>query len=793
MMALLPLALAFQVQVRIGIGDDKDKKAKAKDKAPTADEIMDEAERADSARKKAPRRIPLTDALRASAFKDPTARELLLRARVARLTQDSLLVSYDAKSYQRISVGLGFKAIGRERLLFRHEDASHVQWHRDRGAWVEVLGRRTALPVSREGQAEANAGMGDVSPLPYYPGREALWVGNGIAKAEVDERELIHPIAEGAEAYYTYETGDSVIMSLPDGQRITLRELRIAARQPKWNVAVGSFWFDQQSAHLVRAVYRLSVPMDIWAVAKTDDPKAMDDVPIWVKPMLTPMKVDIAAITVEYGLFNQRFWLPRAQGMEGLAQVSFMRVPVTMEQRFKYESVNGLDSVPKLPEVNRTHVAVLRDSLRKAGVPEARRDSLVRVARKERNDTLSALRSRECATSGMYTTSQTRFQGAIRVATRVPCDSAKLAHSAELPSSIYDEKEILFRAADRDELMKALTFGLQPGWAPQKPVLEWGLPYTRYNRAEGLGTGFALKSVLGQGFTATLGGRASTAERQLSGDLTLERSNGRSVLRGTVYRRLDAMNDWGTPLSFGASLASALYARDEGAYYRTWGAELGGAFPKFANFDWRLFADQEWKADVASRWSVFGGANDERFIANPAAQQATQYGASARMRSSLGLDPNGFRLLTDVRAEAAGGDFSYARGLFDATLSHGLGPLAGALTASAGYSGGTLPVQRRFYLGGLQSVRGQTALTVSGDAFWMGRAELGLNAVAARPVVFADVGWAGERKDWSKPGRPLSGAGVGASFLDGLIRFDVARGLYPARQWRADLYLEARF
>jgi len=92
-----------------------------------------------------------------------------------------------------------------------------------------------------------------------------------------------------------------------------------------------------------------------------------------------------------------------------------------------------------------------------------------------------------------------------------------------------------------------------------------------------------------------------------------------------------------------------------------------------------------------------------------------------------------------------------------------------------------------------QTIRGQTALTAAGDAYWMARAELGLNRVAVRPVLFGDVGWAGARADWARPGRPMSGIGGGLSILDGLIRFDVARGLHPARQWRADLYLEARF
>ena len=47
------------------------------------------------------------------------------------------------------------------------------------------------------------------------------------------------------------------------------------------------------------------------------------------------------------------------------------------------------------------------------------------------------------------------------------------------------------------------------------------------------------------------------------------------------------------------------------------------------------------------------------------------------------------------------------------------------------------------------------------------------------------------------PARPhrgrASGAGVGASFMDGLVRFDVARGIYPEKKIRANLYVEARF
>jgi hemolysin activation/secretion protein len=75
----------------------------------------------------------------------------------------------------------------------------------------------------------------------------------------------------------------------------------------------------------------------------------------------------------------------------------------------------------------------------------------------------------------------------------------------------------------------------------------------------------------------------------------------------------------------------------------------------------------------------------------------------------------------------------------------------------------------------------------------MGHIELGTSRVGFRPVVFYDVGWAGNRRDFTEPGRPMSGAGVGASFMDGLIRFDVARGIHPEKKFRANLYVEARF
>ena len=354
MLTLLAAVVFAQSHVLLQVGTDKqDSVTRAKrDSIAVGREQRRDSLRArgrvrDSVRKeiRLAKQLPVTPAVLASAFKDPRARELLLHARAARLTQDSSLTGYDAKAYERMSVGMGFKHIGRDRLLMRSERASHVMWQRGKGAIIDVKGQRSAFPML-DGVGKGDIDLGSEGDIPYTPGRETLWIGSGLAKADVSENEIIHPLAAGAEAYYTYESGDSVGFQLPGGQRLELRELRIRPRQPKWNVAVGSLWFDASSGHLVRAVYRMAQEMDIMAVAKEaneEEHDPDDDIPRWVKPMITPMKANVSAITVEYGLHEGRFWLPRSQTIEGDAQVSFMHIPFKLEQRYTYASVNGTE------------------------------------------------------------------------------------------------------------------------------------------------------------------------------------------------------------------------------------------------------------------------------------------------------------------------------------------------------------------------------------------------------------------------------------------------------------------
>lgn len=781
-MLLLKLALAVQVTVQVSTDSGQ-------------------ASAGISVRPPIRERMPVTEEHRRTAFRDAGARELLLKARAARLQQDSSLQSYDVKSYQRISAGMSIRENARDRLIFRGENASRVRWERGVGARVEVLGARMAVPIvkgireaEKEMEGELESELDDMLAVPYYPGKDELWLFDMVGSSEGEGAPmLIHPVAEGSEAYFTFRSGDSITIALPDGKRIKLKEIIATPRQAVWNLVVGSFWFETENAHLARAVMRFSAPMDIWETVEADDPGAREDVPRAVRGILTPMRAEITAVTIEYGLFEQQFWLPRTQGAEGYARVGFMRLPFKVEQRYKYESVNarlGLEPVNAPVGINNDS---LRNAFREMGLDSAAVRDSVRAFHSARYAEAQARRKERCETVGTYQVYERRGNGALQMAVEVPCDVKSLANSPELPASIYDPGEELFGAAQREELLKRLDFGLQPSWSPQKPIVEYGLPYTRFNRIEGFGTGLQLRQTLGKGYQVTLDARGSVADLQLNGGLGLSRSNGRRTLTGSVYRRLNTISDFGDPLSFGASIPAFLYARDEGFYHRAWGAELSSARVPAGGLSWRVFSEQHWTATVENRWSLFGGANDDRFLGNFAARKGWYHGAGLRWRASRGLDPQGWRLNTDVRLEGATGESDYGRALVETVVSKGLGPIAASLTAAAGTTEGELPAQRQFVLGGLHTVRGQTPGTAAGEAFWLGRAEVGSNRVAVRPVVFADFGWAGPRDGWHTIRRPMSGVGAGMSFLDGMIRLDAARGMYPRWQTRVDLYLEARF
>ena len=744
------------------------------------------------------RRVPVTAALAGSAFKDPETRSLFDKARRTRLTQDSTLLNYAAIARERVSVDLGIGSAGREHLFYRQEVAAHVAWQHDIGAWIDMTGARVGIPVApKAAEIEALLGdMGRMSPIPYFPGSDALWVGGGdnVARAEANERDIVNPLAVGSEAYYRFALGDSLRFTMQDGTVISLREIEVRPRSPKWNLAVGSLWFDDRG-QLVKAAYRLSTPIDMWtAIADDQSGENKDAPPALLTGFLSPMTAQITGVAIEYSLHGH-YWLPRMRSMQGSAQLLFAKVPMQIDQRFEYTSVNGPDTLaridttrlPPLAFPNSRRDSILAaDSARRVRVAgmtpaerrsdaatQARRRDSARVARDARNtardirmeavaDSLEkglpatglapgSRAAAECDTSGIRTAYLRRFQTRMPVGVRIPCDLNKLIHSPDLPPSIYDPGDALFDTKDRDEMMSQaldmaaqapISFGALP-----RPTYSWGFPMTRFNRVEGLSTGIQIDQELGAGLSVGGTFRYGFADKNPNVELTGARTNLTKTIRLTGYHRLVSASDWGNPLSFGSSFSALFFGKDEGFYYRATGGEATWTRGVTSKLEWRLFAEQEKTASRETAFFIAHRASHDTFPSNIIALDGTFFGGGMHFVHNHGIDPRGFRTFTDFRAELAKGDSLYGRAAGELTMSVGT-PLKTAVgvTLSTGNSFGVVPAQRLWFLGGTQTIRGQSAdVAQSGNAFWMTRLELARDNPGHRSTVFGDLGWVGDR------------------------------------------------
>ena len=115
------------------------------------------------------------------------------------------------------------------------------------------------------------------------------------------------------------------------------------------------------------------------------------------------------------------------------------------------------------------------------------------------------------------------------------------------------------------------------------------------------------------------------------------------------------------------------------------------------------------------------------------------------------------------------------------------------LEVEGGRGWGEIPIQREWYLGNVSTLRGYEPSTLHGASFARTRAELAWGLPAAALAVFSDAGWAGTRPREFHFDDSLFSVGIGMSVLDGLIRFDLSRGLRSPRDTRFDFYLDAPF
>lgn len=735
------------------------------------------------------------------AYHDPVARSLVERARDARRELDESLLSYTAVVQDRVGVAL--RTALKDRNLYAAESAARVRWSRDGETVIQVLGARQEFPFQDEAEEEWDVGMLDEV---FDPTSDRLYFwgpsdgdGEGVAAsraggadslatsdsatAEGSEEDrdfwIAHPLAEDGDVHYRFRSGDTLILSLPGGERLRAVELQVIPRTASIHHWTGQLWIEPESGALVRAVYRLARTVDIEMAlrersdtasvtlepADEDDADELDEIP----GIFRPLTVEISLLTVEYSLWDGRHWLPRRMRAEGQATAGILKTPVALESSYRILDVEAAGSGA--------------DPL--SG--EATSELLERWLAEDRY--------------GEYEvdSGERRREGS-RVHVLLPTDRSRLAESEHLPPPIWEEAPDFATESELRELYELL------GKVPEAETVEegawlfhWGHErpdLLRYNRVEGLSVGARIEGRVGSPagpLGLTLTGRIGTGDHEPNGVLDVTRQSVRRGLTFSVHHGLVPVDENARALGIGNSATALFFGRDDGEYFRATGVSLSARPPEHRRewYGWRLYAEKQIAAPRTTDFALFRGHGV--FRPNLEADRADQVGFRLALRPWWGRAADAFQAGGELMVQAETGTFHFGRGRL--TLA-GAFPVVekvrAGLQVSAGTSWGDVPVQRLWYLGGAGTLRGYGGSTAVGPDMLRARLELSRRFLGGGmgAVVFSDAGWAGEESVFHEDDVLLS-AGVGASLLDGLIRLDLARALRSPTGWRLELYVDA--
>src|SRR5256885_1008746 len=370
-----------------------------------------------------------------AAYLDADARRLVAGARVRRETIDRSISAYRTTMRERI--GVGIRALRRDRMLYRRELVLRIDWRRDSLGRIEVIGARQTIPVAVPFPTVPEDLKADAADYAFDPADDRLTVGFGrqekVDSTEKDRRmQFLHPLAPNSERNYRFASGDSSAVVFSDGRIIRLRELRVIPRRLDFRLMSGSFWIDEESHAVVRALIRPARPFDY----EQDTDEKNDDIPGFIKPI----RVEVRFLTIDYGLWAGRWWLPRLIAMDAVATAgSFLQTPVRYERLYSEYEVEGDTTVRRAPRIPVADTGGTPDSAARARCKEQGKDVVCRC------------RGGTC-------------RGFVLA---IPTDSATLLTSTELPppfSGPAGSGDSLMSRGEMEEVSRALGRLPAPPW-----------------------------------------------------------------------------------------------------------------------------------------------------------------------------------------------------------------------------------------------------------------------------------------------------------------------------------------
>jgi hypothetical protein len=708
----------------------------------------------------------------APTYHDPGAASLHAAAMAHHAEHEDRLRAYEATVTQRIGVSL--RTPLRDRTVYRAETAHRVFWNKDGPVAIEVLGLREQTPSGVEVE-EFDQGLVDHV---YEPDRDRLLLGRARGEAEAerdpDDFRLVHPLERDESRHYTFESGDTITLALPDGRVVRAVELRVSPRARSSNRIVGSLWIEPESGALVRATYRLAETLDVVrdvAEVRREDSEGEFR---WVPGIFKPWTFELAVVTVDYALWEGDVWLPRRWRGEGLAAAGVVKIPAEFDRSYRFtrvatETPEGEPNDDGVADTPGNGVGHFDAGLLPGG------DAYGRYAQERRNEGDSL---------HIY----------------APRDLERLASSPHLPPPVWQDAPGFISRGELAEQRRRLD-GVPVGAPATTPWwFRWGLQrpdLVRYNRVEGLSVGAraaVAPHFLGRPLSVTATVRLGTSDRHPNARIDLERTTLRRSLALSGYHELAPTDEGARHLGVGNSLVAAFAGRDDGDYYRRTGAALAWTPSPTSRARYRVSLHSEYheSVDVHTRvalprlWSEEGWA----FRPNIDADEGWEHALRVGVAPSWGTDPARAQAGLEANGLVSLGDLEHAVASLAGRLVLPLpGDLRLGLLAGGGVATSDVSPQRALAVGGPGTLRGYAPRTLVGPCQARGRLEVQRAFSFGGLSVFTDAGWAGPCAELT-PSAMMRSAGVGLSLVDGLVRFDLARGFDGPRSTRLDVYLD---
>ena len=710
--------------------------------------------------------------VQASPVADSATASLIARARERHRQQDAAVHDYRATLRTRLDADLGRGGFARFVPIAVEEQESELSWQAPNDVKVLTVGRRFRT-------AFRNADVNSSWTRPWFVPR---FLGDSIrllSGEDFPERAAVHPLSAGADAYYRYAIADSITLSLP-GKTVRAIGVRVTPTRADASLIAGELWLDEATAETVRLSF-VFIGRRLWvdSIGPTRRDTARADRNDALAQRILRVSADL-----EYGLYDQRYWLPFRQAVTLDIELPWFKnlvIPVHFITTFRGVHVNENPpiSFTALP-ADTTH----RSSRRRRGEVTRRCGPTVEMGARvgEQED-----RQREgCITVGTWPGG--RFE------VDVPPDSTLLGYRGWTDSLQFD-----LSAADaerlgalREDVLNSLE--RLPDSLTGRPKLALAFDrFTdiwRYNRAEGTSFGAGYEWRPGPPFLSLMAkGRYAFTDGRLQGSLTLRRDVPTSRLDVTAFREMRDADPLAPGLTFSNSVDALWFARDDGDYVFVQGGELRYQRPLGRAAD--LVLQARYGNESAPRQLAHDGLNDLLggdgvFPPNGPVLEGSYWVAGAELGG--GARPFSWR----AGVEGTAGGRAYGRGWVSATGRARLAPgLDVTASGWAGAGAGDSIPQRRFRLGGSRTLRGYPAGSLRGTSAWAFGLDLGMTRRALAPVVFADAGQVAPRA-LHFAGQPAFSFGAGVSLLDGLLRLDAARPVAPKASWIVTLLIGAR-